>query len=109
MLKIRMSGIDEKDMKRSKECQDWIKERYDYILKAWDALNCLNGGITLTEAGTNTSPSTSLSFVDDDEEDVRTSCDDSLSVEECEQLLCESVSFRNSSICSILQRKSALK
>ena len=69
----------------------------------------MNGGITSTEAGTETSPGISLSFVDDDEEDVRTSCDDSLSVEECEQLLCESVSFRNSSICSILQRKSALK
>ena len=38
-----------------------------------------------------------MSFVDDDEEDVRTNCDDSLSVEECEQLLCKSVSFRNSS------------
>lgn len=89
--------IDETDMKKNKECQDWIKERDDYILKAWDALKSLNGGITSTEAGTETSPGTSLSFVDDDEEDVRTSCDDSLSVEECEQLLCKSVSFRNSS------------
>jgi hypothetical protein len=52
----------------------------------------------IAEAETKIPSRTPFSFVDDDEADKRYSCDDLLSVRECEQLVRKSISFRDSSI-----------
>ena len=62
-----------------------------------NAFRSMNGGIT-TEAETKNFSRTSFSSVDDNEADKRYSCNDLISVRECEQLVRKSISFRNYSI-----------